>query len=99
MNKRNLRGRNAANNVGHLGGGHGHEDGFSWKGGHQGHTKGILVWSKPFVIEVDNRHGGRTKMAVLLVDTQGTFDHNVNTQLEACLFGLSTTVSGYPDNK
>ena len=32
-------------------------------------------------------------MAVLLVDTQGTFDHETSTQLQGSLFGLSTTVS------
>ncbi|CAM9440726.1 unnamed protein product [Ectocarpus fasciculatus] len=32
-------------------------------------------------------------MAVLLIDTQGTFDHQKDTHLEACLFGLSATLS------
>lgn len=53
----------------------------------------MLVWSKPFIREVANRRGVLTKMAVLLVDTQGTFDSKTETKLEACLFGLSATVS------
>ncbi|CAM9134863.1 unnamed protein product, partial [Hapterophycus canaliculatus] len=69
--------------------------GFSWKGGIEGHTQGMMVWSRPFIREVNDGKGGRTKTAVLLVDTQGTFDHNMDRQLEACLFGLSTTVSGF----
>jgi len=58
----------------------------------------MTVWSKPFTREVDNGKGGRKKLAVLLVDTQGTFDHKMELQLEACMFGLSTTVSGFPND-
>eukprot|EP00903_Cladosiphon_okamuranus_P009553 g9097.t1 len=78
---------------GSLGGGNGKTGGFSWKGGYEPHTKGMMVWSKPFIREVDDGKRGRKEMAVLLVDTQGTFDHTMNTHLEACLFGLSTTLS------
>ncbi len=81
-----------------MGGANGRSDGFSWAGGHQPHTQGMTVWSQPFIREVDHGEGGRTKMAVLLVDTQGTFDHKMKLKLEACMFGLSTTVSGFPNN-
>ncbi|CAM9651049.1 unnamed protein product, partial [Hapterophycus canaliculatus] len=76
-----------------VGGRSGGEGGFSWKGGIEGHTQGMMVWSRPFIREVDDGEGGRTKMAVLLVDTQGAFDNEMDPQLEACLFGLTTTVS------
>ncbi|CAM9684640.1 unnamed protein product [Pylaiella littoralis] len=85
-------GRDADLNEGLLGG-HGREVGFPWKGGYKGHTQGMWVWPKPFIREVDDGQGGRTRMAVLLVDTQGLFDTTVNRQLEACLFGLATTLS------
>jgi len=76
-----------------LGGTSGRADGFPWKWGTEGHTQGMTVWSKPFIREVEDGEQRPTKMAVLLVDTQGTFDHKTNTHLEACLFGLSSTVS------
>ncbi|CAM9179942.1 unnamed protein product [Ectocarpus sp. 4 AP-2014] len=73
--------------------GNGRNNGFSWRGGEKPHTQGMMVWSKPFIREMKDGKGGRTKMAVLLVDTQGMFDHEMDQTLEACLFGLSTTLS------
>ncbi|CAM9666974.1 unnamed protein product, partial [Ectocarpus fasciculatus] len=83
----------ARNAAGTLGGANGKSNGFSWQGGHEPHTQGMVVWSKPFIRRVKDGEGNHTEMAVLLVDTQGTFDHEMDTQLEACLFGLSTTLS------
>ena len=76
---------------GHLGGVNGRPGGFGVIGGHQPHTKGMHIWSKPFFKETGR--GKKKRTAVLLVDTQGTYDHDTPTQLQASLFGLSTTVS------
>uniref|UniRef100_A0A8B9LFT5 Atlastin GTPase 2 n=1 Tax=Astyanax mexicanus TaxID=7994 RepID=A0A8B9LFT5_ASTMX len=44
--------------------------GFSWRGGCERETTGIQAWSEVFVVE----KGDGSKVAVLLVDTQGAFD-------------------------
>ena len=79
--------------------------GFGWKGGDVGHTKGIYMWSKPFVREVEvteqrpNPATGqmedarrRVKCGVLLMDTQGAFDPQLDNK-DACILGLSTALS------
>lgn len=40
--------------------------GFSWRGGSERDTTGILMWSEPFLHESANGQ----KLAVLLLDTQ-----------------------------
>lgn len=81
--------RDCASDEGKLRGVNGSPGGFMSISGRQPHTKGMTVWSKPFM-----RTGRKNKeMAVLLVDTQGTFDHETSTYLQGSLFGLSTTVS------
>lgn len=74
-----------------IGGANDGPGGFIWKSGHVPHTQGMSVWSKPFFIRTGP--GQDNNMAVLLVDTQGTCDHETSTQLQGSLFGLSTTVS------
>ncbi len=62
---------------------------FEWKGGENRMTTGIWIWSKPFVRQaVDG-----TRVAVLLIDTQGMFDNDTSMSLTACIFGLSTLLS------
>ncbi|CAN0231830.1 unnamed protein product, partial [Scytosiphon promiscuus] len=52
-----------------LGGFDGDANGFFWKAGIEPNTQGMTVWSKPYFI--DRSVGGRkSKMTVLLVDTQ-----------------------------
>ena len=72
----------------------GTDDGFEWKAGSERHTTGIWIWSEPFFLEtaVD---GKRKKVAVLLVDTQGMFDHETTMALTASIFGFSTLLSSY----
>uniref|UniRef100_A0A3P9M633 Atlastin GTPase 2 n=1 Tax=Oryzias latipes TaxID=8090 RepID=A0A3P9M633_ORYLA len=63
--------------------------GFIWRGGCERETTGIQVWSDVFV--VDKPDG--TKVAVLLVDTQGAFDSQSTIKDCATVFALSTMTS------
>jgi atlastin len=68
-------------------------NGFDWRGGAERNTTGIWMWSKPYLLP---RNAGSTeKLAVLLVDTQGMFDHETTMGLTAAIFGLSTLLSSY----
>jgi len=68
-------------------------EGFEWKAGSERHTTGIWMWSHPFLI--GNEDGDEPPVAVLLVDTQGMFDHETTMKLTACIFGFSTLLSSY----
>uniref|UniRef100_A0A8C7H6L3 Atlastin GTPase 2 n=1 Tax=Oncorhynchus kisutch TaxID=8019 RepID=A0A8C7H6L3_ONCKI len=63
--------------------------GFSWRGGCERETTGIQVWSEVFVV---NKPDG-SKVAVLLVDTQGAFDSQSTIKDCATVFALSTMTS------
>nr|XP_029525019.1 atlastin-2-like isoform X1 [Oncorhynchus nerka] len=63
--------------------------GFSWRGGCERETTGIQVWSQVFVV---NKPDG-SKVAVLLVDTQGAFDSQSTIKDCATVFALSTMTS------
>ncbi|XP_077531735.1 atlastin-2-like isoform X1 [Haemaphysalis longicornis] len=63
--------------------------GFKGRGGCDGDTKGIWVWSEAFLVETP--HG--EQVAVLLMDTQGTFDCESTTKDCATIFALSTMIS------
>ncbi|XP_072485549.1 atlastin-1 isoform X4 [Notamacropus eugenii] len=63
--------------------------GFSWRGGSERETTGIQIWSEVFLI---NKPGGKT-VAVLLMDTQGTFDSQSTLRDSATVFALSTMIS------
>ncbi|KAJ8002153.1 hypothetical protein DPEC_G00176870 [Dallia pectoralis] len=70
----------------------GHEEpltGFTWRGGCERETTGILAWSEVFV--VDKPDG--SQVAVLLIDTQGAFDSQSTIKDCATLFALSTMTS------
>lgn len=64
-------------------------EGFSWRGGSKPETTGILVWSDPIVI---TRPDGQ-EVAVLLMDTQGSFDSRQTIGQTAIIFALSTLTS------
>lgn len=68
-------------------------NGFHWRGGAERNTTGIWMWSKPFILPRNARTG--EKVALLLVDTQGMFDHETTMGLTAAIFGLSTLLSSY----
>ncbi|XP_023826166.1 atlastin-2 [Salvelinus sp. IW2-2015] len=63
--------------------------GFSWRGGCERETTGMQVWSQVFVV---NKPDG-SKVAVLLVDTQGAFDSQSTIKDCATVFALSTMTS------
>ncbi|GAB1297495.1 Atlastin-1 [Apodemus speciosus] len=63
--------------------------GFSWRGGSERETTGIQIWSEVFLI---NKLDGK-KVAVLLMDTQGTFDSQSTLRDSATVFALSTMIS------
>uniref|UniRef100_H3DPT7 Atlastin-1 n=1 Tax=Tetraodon nigroviridis TaxID=99883 RepID=H3DPT7_TETNG len=63
--------------------------GFSWRGGSERETTGIQIWSEVFLVD---KPDGR-KVAVLLMDTQGTFDSQSTLRDSATVFALSTMIS------
>lgn len=63
--------------------------GFSWRGGCERDTTGILMWSEPFVVKIDADH----EVAVVLMDTQGAFDSEYTVKDSATVFALSTMTS------
>uniref|UniRef100_A0A8C8ZND2 Atlastin-1 n=1 Tax=Prolemur simus TaxID=1328070 RepID=A0A8C8ZND2_PROSS len=63
--------------------------GFSWRGGSERETTGIQIWSEVFLV---NKPDGK-KVAVLLMDTQGTFDSQSTLRDSATVFALSTMIT------
>ncbi|XP_026077790.1 atlastin-2-like isoform X1 [Carassius auratus] len=63
--------------------------GFTWRGGCERETTGIQAWSHVFVVEKPDG----SKVAVLLLDTQGVFDSQSTIRDCATLFALSTMIS------
>ncbi|XP_029189350.2 atlastin-1-like [Acropora millepora] len=64
-------------------------EGFSWRGGSERDTTGILLWSKPYIKTLPNGE----EIAVLLMDTQGAFDSSSTVKDCATIFALSTMTS------
>jgi atlastin len=72
--------------------------GFKWRGGRERMTTGIWFWSRPFykyVVDSTSESKKKTKVAVLLMDTQGMFDSETSQLLTTCIFGLSTLLCSY----
>eukprot|EP00898_Chlorokybus_atmophyticus_P006367 jgi/Chlat1/6731/Chrsp50S06434 len=67
------------------------DTGFKWRGGRHPETLGIWMHSKPFVLKLPSGED----VAVLLMDTQGMFDHETPPQLTRAIFGLTTLLSSY----
>ncbi|CAI5447991.1 unnamed protein product [Caenorhabditis angaria] len=63
--------------------------GFSWRGGSERDTNGILIWNEPFLMKDKNGE----EIAVLLMDTQGAFDSQSTVKDCATIFALSTMIS------
>ncbi|GJQ66246.1 putative GTPase [Trypoxylus dichotomus] len=64
-------------------------EGFSWRGGSERDTTGILMWSEIFLSEFATGE----KIAVILLDTQGAFDSESTVKDCATVFALSTMIS------
>jgi atlastin len=67
-------------------------DGFDWRAGSERNTTGIWMWSEPHFTTNGNDD---EPLAILLVDTQGMFDHDTNMGLTAAIFGFSTLLSSF----
>ena len=63
--------------------------GFSWCGGSDRVTTGILMWSTVFQLHLPTGE----KVAVVLMDTQGAFDSSSTVKDCATIFALSTMTS------
>ncbi|XP_026332846.1 atlastin [Hyposmocoma kahamanoa] len=63
--------------------------GFSWRGGSERDTTGILMWSDIFKATLPNGE----KVAIVLLDTQGAFDSESTVRDCATVFALSTMLS------
>ena len=63
--------------------------GFSWCGGSDRVTTGILMWSKVFQLYLPSGE----KVGVVLMDTQGAFDSSSTVKDCATIFALSTMTS------
>lgn len=63
-------------------------EGFSWRGGSERDTTGILMWSEIFLYEKN-----KDKLAIILLDTQGAFDSQSTVRDCATVFALSTMLS------
>ncbi|XP_076464209.1 atlastin-2-like [Babylonia areolata] len=64
-------------------------DGFTWRGGSERETTGILLWSEPFFCTLPNSE----EVVILLMDTQGAFDSESTVRDCATIFALSTMLS------
>lgn len=63
--------------------------GFTWRGGSSRETTGILLWSEVFKVTLEDG----SQAAVLLMDTQGTFDGESSVRECVTIFALSTMIS------
>ncbi|CAJ0570230.1 unnamed protein product, partial [Mesorhabditis spiculigera] len=64
-------------------------DVFSWRGGEERHTDGIMICRWPFIVK--NSKG--EEVVVLLMDTQGTFDTHSTMRDCTFIFALSALIS------
>lgn len=63
--------------------------GFAWSGGSERVTNGIWIWSDIFTYDKENGE----KIAIILLDTQGTFDTQSTVRDSATIFAMSTLLS------
>ncbi|XP_018017003.2 atlastin-2-like [Hyalella azteca] len=65
-------------------------EGFVWSTGMEGQTAGIFIWSEPFTIYA--KPSGK-EVAVILMDTQGTFDTQTSLRDSTYIFALTLLTS------
>ncbi|KAJ0175922.1 hypothetical protein K1T71_008096 [Dendrolimus kikuchii] len=63
--------------------------GFSWRGGSERHTTGMVMWPQPVIANLPSGE----KAMVILFDTQGTFDSESTVRDNSTVFALSTLLS------
>ena len=64
--------------------------GFAWENGSKRVTTGIWMWSEPFIFA---REGTGEEIAILLMDSQGTFDSKSTKDDNVKIFSLSLMIS------
>lgn len=64
---------------------------FTYRAGATPETTGIYMWSEPFTFKKSDG----TEVALLLLDSQGSFDNQTTTQENAIVFALCTLLSSY----
>ena len=64
--------------------------GFSWENASKRITTGIWMWSEPFIFA---REGTGEEIAILLMDSQGTFDSKSTNDDNVKIFSLSLMIS------
>lgn len=65
------------------------ENGFSWAHGSTRDTTGIWMYRDPIV----RKRKDGSEVAVILVDTQGTFDNKTSSEMNAIVFALNSLIS------
>jgi atlastin len=63
--------------------------GFAYAGGRSRCTEGVWIWPRPFIVPGTSGE----KIAVLLMDMQGAFDHQTKESQSAALCGLAMLLS------
>nr|XP_015194924.1 PREDICTED: RING finger protein 112-like isoform X3 [Lepisosteus oculatus] len=64
--------------------------GFEWQSGSESMTKGVFIWSQPLFLETQEG-----KLAVFLVDTEGSVDLSREMELSVKLCALSVFLSSH----
>jgi len=62
--------------------------GFKWRSGCDPETAGMWIWDKPYIVKLESK-----EVAVILMDTQGTFDDSTTQREWSAIVGLSLLVS------
>ncbi|EDQ90984.1 uncharacterized protein MONBRDRAFT_20202 [Monosiga brevicollis MX1] len=65
------------------------EGGFRWRHGVERDTTGVWMWNKPFVRKLPS---GR-EIAIVLIDTQGTFDKHMSMDQNTRIFAFNALIS------
>lgn len=65
------------------------QQGFKWRGGKNPETNGIWIWSEIFT----HNCGNGDKIAIILMDTQGIFDHKSSSKDCTSIFSLGMLLS------
>ena len=62
--------------------------GFKWQNGIEPETAGMWIWDKPYIVNTNGK-----SVAILLMDTQGTFDAYTTEREWSAIVGLSLLTS------
>jgi atlastin len=65
--------------------------GFSWKPGVERNTSGVVFWSDAFLHTTKDGE----ELAIILIDTQGLFDHDTPPAINSKIFTFTTLMSSY----